>query len=109
MPIIIQSAFNLAIQASVFVRLFFQTMNSDYDDAERSKLALLSMVGLGLGEIIGSLLFGKLQDTARISTTIAVNMLSSIVAFTIVLSYISTYEYSFGYSFSMTFFWGVYE
>ena len=66
MPMIALSAFNLAIQSSVFVKMMEDTMKTDiegWDESKRDKYALLAMVGLGAGEISGAIIFGKIGDS----------------------------------------------
>ena len=65
------------------------------------------MVGLGVGEIVGAMLFGKIGDNFSMKVTIAANMFSVVCAFSITLGYIIRYRYSLPFGFFMTFFWGI--
>ena len=59
MPIVAQTAFNVAIFGSLMIKMIVETMaNEEWDDQKKNSTALLCMVGLGVGEIVGSLIFG---------------------------------------------------
>ena len=59
MPIIAQTAFNVSIFGSVMIKMIVETMvNEEWDDQKKNSTALLCMIGLGVGEIVGSLIFG---------------------------------------------------
>ena len=62
-PIIIWTALSNSVISSVFVPMMTDTINntpqdSNWSTEQKSKYCLLSLVGLGIGEIIGALLFG---------------------------------------------------
>ena len=65
------------------------------------------MVGLGVGEIIGATLLGHVHDIFSRKVTIISNMVSSVIAFVLVLGYSARYEFSLVFGFIMTFFWGI--
>ena len=65
------------------------------------------MVGLGVGEISGAMIFGKIGDTQSMKITIAANMLSAVVGFSMLISYTIHYQFSLVFGFFMTFFWGI--
>lgn len=110
MPMIALSAFNLAIQSSVFVKMMEDTMKTDaegWDEGKRDKFALLAMVGLGFGEISGAMIFGKIGDSQSMKVTIAANMLSAFVGFSLLIAYTVHYKFTLVFGFFMTFFWGI--
>ena len=65
------------------------------------------MVGLGAGEIVGAIVFGKIGDNFSMKVTIAANMFSVVAGFSLLLGYIIRYQYSLPFGFFMTFFWGI--
>ena len=73
-PLMGAAAINIAIYSSVFVRMLVDTMDdiTKWDDAEKTSNALLCMLGLGAGEIIGSLVFGKVTDKLPFKTIIVI-------------------------------------
>ena len=60
-PLITQTAFNVAISSGVFVTLMEKTMD-DWNEDKKNQQALLAMVGHGVGEIVGAIIFGRLGD-----------------------------------------------
>jgi len=60
-PTMILTALNLGIFASTFINLMTATMD-DPKATDSTSNALLCMLGLGTGEIIGSLVFGRITD-----------------------------------------------
>ena len=78
-----------------------------WDEGKRDQYALLAMVGLGAGEIIGALGFARILDKFSSRITIAANMLAVVLAFSLLLGYTFRYEYSLPFGFFMTFFWGI--
>lgn len=60
-PTIIMSALNLGIFSNTFISLMKSSMD-DPDANDSTPNALLCMIGLGTGEIIGSMVFGRITD-----------------------------------------------
>ena len=65
------------------------------------------MVGLGFGEILGSLLYGKINDKFSVKITIAANVLGSIFAFSVMIIYAVRFEFNLAFGFLVTFAWGL--
>ena len=65
------------------------------------------MLGLGFGEILGSLLFGKITDKCKFKVTILLNILALSLGYAFLIAYTARYEFSFVLACTMTFFWGV--
>ena len=40
--------------------MFKATMSDDWDPSKKDQYALLAMIGLGVGEIVGALVFGRI-------------------------------------------------
>ena len=53
---------SVAIYTSFLVTLMSKTMDDSWPDDKKSKFSLLAMIGLGIGEIIGSLISGQVLD-----------------------------------------------
>ena len=65
------------------------------------------MAGLGLGEIVGSILYGQIQDkSSKLGSTLA-NLVGQVLAFAMLLIYVGVYKFSFGLALPLTFLWGV--
>ena len=84
-----------------------KTDEEGWDSSKRDQFALLAMVGLGVGEIVGAMGFGKVQDNTSIKVQIAINMLSAVVGFGILMGFTIRYEFNLVFGFAMTFFWGI--
>ena len=50
----------MAIYSNVFLTLIEQTMDSDWVPYKKNQYALISLIGLGCGSIVGSIVFGKI-------------------------------------------------
>ena len=65
------------------------------------------MVGLGIGEIVGSILYGRINDKYSLKVTIASNILGSIIAFCLLIIYAVKFEFNLAFGFPVTFTWGI--
>ena len=65
------------------------------------------MLGLGTGEIGGSILFGRITDKCSTKVTVVANMVALTVAYFFLILYGAIYEFSFYLAILMTFTWGV--
>ena len=108
-PLMGAAAINIAIYSSVFVRMLVDTMDdiTKWDDAEKTSNALLCMLGLGAGEIIGSLVFGKVTDKLPFKTIIVINTITLTVGYGCLFLYGAVYDFSFYLGVLLTFAWGV--
>ena len=109
-PLIIQSAFSMSIHASVFVKMMDSSMKSDdegWSQSKRDQYALLAMAGLGVGEIIGSIVYGRINDKFPIGVTIVANVLGSLLAFAVLIAYAIKYDFNLALSFPVTLTWGL--
>ena len=68
-------------------------------------MSLFAMIPLGVGEMIGSLIIGKIIDKYSVKTSILVCMVNLSVAMILIFVYIHTYTFSV-LTFFVTFFWG---
>ena len=108
-PLMAAAAINLAIFASVFVKIMVATMTEEpqWDDQEKTSNALLCMLGLGVGEILGSLAFGRVTDKLPPKQTILINAAVITIAYGCLVVYGAVYDFSFYLGVLMTFTWGV--
>jgi len=86
MPLIVWSSVSLAVYSALFEPFFAKTMTGKTQEQENQS-NLLSMVFLGLGEIIGSAINGSLQDRFGSKTIIIVNICEVILAFAVLILY----------------------
>ena len=104
------SAINLAILSSVFVKLMVDTMEDQpkwKDEEDRTSHALLCMLGLGCGEILGSVAWGKITDKLPMPQVIVINAVAMSVGYGFLFLYTVIYDFAYYLGILMTFFWGV--
>ena len=108
-PIFLTLALNLAIYSSVFIKMMVYTMDDSLglSDQDKNSNALLVMVALGVGEILGSLAFGHVTDKFTYRNTIFVNMLACTASYAFLVLYGIIYDFKFNLGILMTFSWGV--
>jgi hypothetical protein len=97
-PFIIWTAVSCAIYAGVFVPLMTDTMSTNlktqnWSDQTKQKNCLLALVGLGLGEILGSLVLGQIQDKYSNRLTIITCLLLSSLAIGITILFVRIYYF----------------
>lgn len=86
-PIIIWSAASLGVLSGLFIPFICSTMPVDWNNAKQTKYALLCMVFLGVGEIVGAIVIGKLHDKLKYKKVIFVHLVLVSVAFAVVIFY----------------------
>ena len=101
------AAISLAVYQAVLIPLLCMGMPADWTDEEKLTQATIACIGLGVGEVIGGLLFGQIQD--RFGTQIAtkVNFFEWILACIALLAYTLHNTYSFESAFTVALLWGV--
>ena len=110
MPLMIWSGFSMAIYAGIFIPLMIRTMNSTLSTLsqnQQSAKALYSFSLLGVGEIIGGVLFiGPIRDRFGNKTAYSIQSLLTIIAisFVVIFSHLNTFSYL---AYLMCFFWGL--
>ena len=80
---------------------------TEWDSEEKTSNALLCMLGLGVGEILGSLAFGRIIDKCSMNFTVLLNCLVVAVAFGFLILYGVQYKFSLPMALAMTTSWGV--
>ena len=108
-PVLIWTALSNSVISAVFVPLMTNTMNekTTWSDETKSKHCLLSLVGLGVGEIIGALIYGYVQDNFHNKVTAGVCLLLTSVAVIICLIYVNHYSFSLWFAALMCGMWGI--
>mmetsp|Transcript_18308 Transcript_18308/g.25368 ORF Transcript_18308/g.25368 Transcript_18308/m.25368 type:complete len:129 (-) Transcript_18308:97-483(-) len=81
-------------------------MNPDWDDSKVNARALLAMVALGIGEIVGAILTGFVQDKYGYRIMIIFSLILTIIAFIILIAYNQKFVYG-PITFFMTLTWGM--
>lgn len=94
-PLFCVASMNLAIFASTFVPLLQDTMvkpsQKSWDEDTRTSKAILTMVGLGIGEILGALIFGKATDILSKPKIVGANLLAFTISFIFMALYTFLY------------------
>ena len=100
-----------AIYGSIFVRLMVNTMQDEekwgVEDKQKTSKGLLCILGVGVGEIVGSIVFGRITDKCTTRSTCLLNVLATSISYGLVFLFTALYEFSFLLAFPMTFMWGV--
>ena len=85
---IASTACNDSVYGVIFVPMFISSMDDSVGDAnEKTSTALLAMLGLGAGEIIGAIAFGIITDKCTKRTTVLLNVLAVTVGFGFLFNY----------------------
>ena len=112
-PIMLSTAINVGIFSSVFIKIMTETMteedypNDEWTSEEKTSLALLCMLGLGVGEIVGSLVFGRIIDKCKLGWTVFLNCVSVAVSFALLIYYGLEYEFTIARALAMSTSFGV--
>ena len=108
-PTMAFTAINLGIFASVFIKMMVDTMDdkTSWSSQDKTSNALLCMLGLGCGEIIGSIAWGRITDMCSTKRTVLINTVATTIGYGCLILYGAIYEFSFPLGILMTFTWGV--
>ena len=80
---------------------------TEWKSTEKTSRALLCMLGLAAGSILGWIIFGRITDKCSIKITVLINMLVTTTAYAFLLLYGAIYEFSYFKAIAMTFTWGL--
>jgi predicted MFS family arabinose efflux permease len=110
-PLMVTSGLCLAGNAGVFVPLLEQTMDSqsNWDEDVKSQKALIALSVLGLGEIIGAVVYGKILDRFGHKLTMYLCLLELLLAVGFNIWYIAKFKFDMWSASLMCFLWGVQE
>ena len=108
-PLMVSTALNLGILSSVFIKMMVDTMDdrTEWGDQDKDSKALLVMIALGVGEVLGSKVFGYITDKCETKKTVLLNMLACTVGYAILILYGAIYDFTFYLGILMTFSWGI--
>jgi predicted MFS family arabinose efflux permease len=84
-PLWIWTAISNTTTSGIFVALMTFTIDEtpgdkDWDQNHKTKMCLMAMIGLGVGEISGALFFGQIQDRFTNKTTTVACMIATTVS-----------------------------
>ena len=111
-PLFILSAFSIGIFAAVLVPLMTDAIKAnpdtqDWPSAQSNKFCLLAMIGLGVGEMGGAILFGKIQDKMGNKVAVILCMILSLLGTAAALTFTFIFSFRLWLAVIMTFTWGV--
>ena len=107
-PTIALVSYNLSVYSAFFIKIMVQSMETKpWTQQDKTSNALLCMLGLGSGEILGSFLFGSIMDRLSYKQTIFVNILTLSISFAIMITYSVMLDFSYTFACIMTLSWGV--
>lgn len=100
------SGFNESM-ATLFIPLMVSHMQSmPRTEAYKDRQAMLAMVCVGVGEIIGSAVFGRIQDNHSMKAVVVANVVVLLAAFGLMIAFHLQSEFSFWLACMMTLAWG---
>ena len=106
-PLILWTALSLVAFTSCFVPLMYESMHDvDWTSDQKLAISLYAMIPLGIGEIIGGLVQGKIADKFGVKAGLIFILVLTAVAFVAVFITIGLYNFG-GFTFLMTFLWGL--
>ena len=107
-PMMALTALNSGVQASVMIPMMVDSMKGrdEWGQQEKTSYALLCMLGIGVGEILGAIAFGRITDKLKYKSTVIINVTVLSLAFSILIIYAAIYSFSFSMACTMTFAWG---
>lgn len=107
-PLILWTALSEAIIASVLVPLMTDTMRDKaWSPTEKNHYCLLSLIGQGVGEIVGAFIYGFVQDNSSDRTTLLVCLGLSSAAAGVQFAYVAHFDFTLWFGVLMCFCWGV--
>lgn len=106
-PLCNLSAVSLAVYQAVLIPLLVMGMSPLLSDADQITNATLACVGLGVGEVIGGMSYGRIQDTFGTKVAATVTLVEWCVACAVAIIYTINNQYSFTFAFLMSMFWGI--
>ena len=80
---------------------------TEWNSTEKTSKALLCMLGMGVGSILGFAVFGRITDKCSVKMTLIVNMLVTTIAYGFLILYGAIYKFSYFLAVAMTFTWGL--
>jgi predicted MFS family arabinose efflux permease len=81
-------------------------MAKDMDIHEKLKQSALAMIGLGVGELLGSFINGAIIDKLNHTKALIICMVEAVIALAMIHAYIYNSKFSFTFGFLMSAAWG---
>jgi len=106
-PIIFFAGISMAVYAGLLIPMLARSMGDGVKDAEKTSLACFAMIGIGAGEIIGSLVNGKLNDYFGISKYLIICYVELVIAFIFLFIYNTQDCFTMWFAALSMFWWGV--
>ena len=97
---------SISIYTGLIVPIVFNSLHFEYNSATLLKMSMMTMCGLGLGEIVGGILMGIIVDKIGAKKSSLINSILILIQTILVCAYIEIDNYSF-LAYVMTFAWGV--
>jgi predicted MFS family arabinose efflux permease len=82
-------------------------MKSGMSPEDENKTACAAMIWIGVGEIVGSLINGKLHDKIGTKSFVYICLLQAIIAYTCLIAYNCNDNFSMVFASGVTFLWGL--
>jgi hypothetical protein len=106
-PVIFFSGMSMAIYAALLIPMFSRTMSSTLTDARKTSLACQSMIGMGAGEILGSLTNGKLNDYCGVKAYLWICVSELTLAYVMLFWYNEVNDFDLASAVAVAFCWGL--
>jgi len=82
-------------------------MPTNCSDNKTLKLSTIAQIGLGVGEVVGGLVNGEIQDRLGTRKALIANLVQVFLAFGVSLVYIINNHFTLWFAFLMNFAWGL--
>ena len=79
----------------------------DWDETKKNSMALLCMTALGVGELAGSIIFARVQDSCSMTVTLGIILVITIAGCIFNILYVVIFVFNIYLCISMTFVWGM--
>lgn len=111
-PFILWTALSGAIYVGVFVPVMINAMKGNPEseiwlETTQRKYCLLSLIGNGIGQIVGAFLLGYIQDHFSNRITSLVCLALSSFAITITIIFVLVNNFSLTFAFTICLLWGL--
>jgi predicted MFS family arabinose efflux permease len=94
-PLLAQSGVIMAFRSALLMQMFAFTMDKTaMTPSTQNSQILLACLGLGFGQVAGTLINGQLRDKIGTRQVVYVNMLQHVCAYVLILRYLSVASFS---------------
>lgn len=106
LPLISWTGISNALYQATLTSIMVDQMAKDMDIKEKLKQSTLAMIGLGVGELLGSFINGALIDKLNHTKALIICIVEAVIAFAMIHSYIYNGKFSLTFAFLMSAAWG---